>query len=89
MNLYKWDFGRQQCIANGDAGMSKGGRVDDNEIDLGLISLMYQFYYLVLCIALMKIKLMVQLGSFLFKMLLDVGESFVTVKTGFANAQQV
>ena len=89
MNFYKWDLGRQQGVTNGNAGMSKGGRVNNDEIDLGLVSLVYQFYNLVFGVVLMKVKMMTEFGGFLFKMLLNVGESVISVKTGFANAQQV
>ena len=60
MNLYKWDLGCQQRVTNGNAGMSKGCRVDNDEVNMGLVSLMYQFYNFVFCIALMKVKLMIQ-----------------------------
>ncbi len=59
MNLYKWDFGRQQGIADGDTGMGKGCWINNDEINLGFVSLMNQFNNFVFCIVLMKIKLMV------------------------------
>lgn len=89
MNLYEWDPGCQQCVTNGDAGMGKSCRINNDEINTGVISLMYQFYNLVFCVVLMKVKLMTQFSSFLFKFMLNVGESLISVKTGFAYAQQV
>jgi hypothetical protein len=89
MNLYKWDLGCQQRIANGDAGMGECCRVNNDEIDMGMVSLMYQFYNLVLCVVLMEVKLMIEFAGFLFESMLNVGESLISVKTGFAYAQQV
>ena len=59
MNLYKWDFGCQQGIANGNAGMGKGSWINNDEINLGFVSLMNQFNNLMFCVVLMKIELMV------------------------------
>jgi len=85
MNLYKWDLGCQQRVANSDAGMSEGCRVNNDEINAGLVSRMDQFYNFVFCVALMEVKLMTQFGSLLFKGVLNVAEGLISVKTGFPN----
>jgi len=59
MNLYKWEPGCQQGIADGDAGMGKSCRVNNDEINLGFVCLMYQFNNLMFCVVLMEIELMV------------------------------
>jgi len=58
MNLYKWDSGCQQCVADGDAGMGKRSWIDNDEVNFAVVSLMNQLNDLVFCVVLMKIKLM-------------------------------
>ncbi len=89
MYFYKRDSGRQQGIANGDAGMREGCWINNDEIDVVGIGLMNQFHDFVFGIVLMKIQLMAQVGRSLFKRILYVGECLVSVMAGFSDAQQV
>lgn len=87
MNFYKRDFSCQQRVTDSDAGMRERGRIDNDEIDASLISLMNKLYDLVFSVILMEIEPVPQLVGFLFKIALNVGEALVAVNTGFANTQ--
>jgi hypothetical protein len=89
MNFNIGYAGSQQGVPQGNAGVSEGSRIDDNEGYLLLVGLVYPGQQLMFSITLTKLDLVAKLFGHLLQVLTDLIKGQMSVVFGFADAKQI
>ena len=87
VQLDEWDLDRKQRVAQGDAGVSEGGRVEEDHGDSLVASLIDALDELRLRVALERVELVPRGSRLRSKTLLDLGQGRRAVDAGLARSK--